>query len=110
MAERYDSLAVEAHLLGLACGVVLDERAGGAEAGVVDEEIDLDPQLVDPLGERCCIGGEIAGDHLGVGGELASKALEAIGSAGHQDEIVAASGELARKLFANSRGCAGDEA
>src|SRR5581483_342462 len=55
------------------------------------------------------VGGQVAGDDASLGGDLLGQALEAVGSAGDQHEVVAASGELARELFANSRGCAGDE-
>ena len=55
------------HLLGVALRVVLQERARGAEAGVVDEQLDLDSELGDPLRQRCRVGREVAGDDVGIG-------------------------------------------
>ena len=96
------------HLLGVARRVVLQERAGGAEAGVVDQQLDLDAELGDPLRQRRRVGGEVAGDDVRVGRKLGGEALQAVGPAGDQHQVVPAGGELAGELLANSRRGAGD--
>ena len=108
VGEGDDRLAVDPHLLGIAAGIVVQERARGAEARVVDQQVDLDSELRDPVAQRGGIGGEVAGDGVGFGRELGGEPLQPVGATGDQHQVVAAGGELARELFANSRGSAGD--
>ena len=85
------------------------KRAVGAEAGVVDQQLDLDTELGDPGGQRGGVGAEVAAEHAGLGGQLGGERLEAVGAAGDEDEVVAARGELAGELLADSRGGSGDQ-
>ena len=97
-------------LLGVARRVVVEERARGAEAGVVDQQVDLDSELRDLVAQRGGLGREVAGDQRGPSvGSSAGELLQPVGAAGDQDQVVAAGGELAGELFADSRGSAGDQ-
>ena len=59
--EHDDRLAVDPHHLGVAAlGSIVDEAAVGAEAGVVDEQVDLDAELGDLGRERGGVGAEVA--------------------------------------------------
>ena len=109
VAEGDDRLAVEPDLLGVARRVVLEERAGGAEAGVVDEQADVDAELLDLSGSEPAPSARSQATTWASVGSSAGELLQAVGAAGDKDDVVAPRGELARELFANSRGCAGDE-
>ena len=71
--------------------VVLQERRRGAEAGVVDQQLDVDVRSSrDPgSGRRARVGwrGRSA-THVRVGGQLGGKALEAVGPAGDEHHVV----------------------
>jgi len=90
VSERDDRLAVDADLLGVAARIVFHERPRGPEAGVVDEQLDVEAELRDAPGKGCRVPGEIAGDDVRLGRKLAGQLLEALGSAGDQDQVVAA--------------------
>ena len=70
--------------------------------GVVDQQVDLDAELGDPRGQRGRVGSEVAAEDVGGGGQLGGERLEAVGAAGDEDEVVAALGELAGELLADS--------
>ena len=103
MREGDDGLAIDADNLCLALRVEFQEAAPEAEAGVVDEVIDLDPELLDLGRQLGRLGDEIALDHVCRGGELLGELLEAVLAAGDQDQVVAAGRELAGELLADAR-------
>ena len=51
VGEGDDRLAVDADHLGLALGIELEEAAAEAEAGVVDQQVDVDAELGDLAGQ-----------------------------------------------------------
>ena len=109
VGEPDHCLAVDAHHLGLPHRVELEEAAAESEAGVVDKQVHVGAELLHPAGQLFRLEGEVALDDIGRGGDLLGELLEPVLSAGHQDQLVAAPGELARKLIADSGGCSGDQ-
>ena len=101
MGEDDDGLAVDAHLLDLALEVEVDEVSVGAEACVIDQQVDVGPELGDLAYERAGLGGEVTGDDLGGPGELAGELLEALATPRDPAQGVAAVGELARELLSD---------
>ena len=89
--------------------VELEEAAAEAEAGVVDQQVHVDAELLDLARELGRLGGEVAVDDVGRGRELLGELLEPVLAAGDQDQVVAAAGELAGELLADARGRAGDQ-
>ena len=86
-----------------------------AKPGVVDEDLDVEPERLD-LGRQLLARGrltEVAGDGLGadpvVGFELLGELVEPVLAPRDEHETVAAGGELAGDLGADSGGGAGDE-
>jgi len=67
VSERHHRLAVDADHLRLAPGVEVGEVPAQAEAGVVDEQVDVDAELGDLAGKLLGFGAEIARDHVRVG-------------------------------------------
>ena len=63
--EGDDGLAVDADHLGLALDRELREAAAKAEAGVVDQQVDLDAELLDLARQLRGLGAEVAGDDVG---------------------------------------------
>ena len=88
MGERDHGLAVDAHLLGLALRVELDEPAVGPEPGVVDEQVDLEAPARRPLAET-----ESASVARSQGGraplrQARPRALGRVAAAGDEDQVV----------------------
>src|SRR5205085_2295908 len=94
-----DRLAVEPDLLGVPFGVVLDERPRGAEAGAVDEKINIRTEISDLGLERGGVGCKIALHRSRGGREVPGERLEAVRPARDQEELVAALCELAGELL-----------
>jgi hypothetical protein len=89
--------------------------AEGAEAGVVDEQFDVDAllrgggeDLPGGFGARE-VDGEDFGFHAVFGGEVGGEILEAVGAARGEDEIGAALGEELCEFEADACTCAGYE-
>jgi hypothetical protein len=104
VGERDDGLAVDAHLLDLAVSVELHEASVGAEPGVVDEQVDAEPEVGDLAGKRASLGGEVAGNDMGGAVKALGEGLEPIAATGDEDEVVPAGGELAGELLTDPRG------
>ena len=66
------------------------KRPRSAEAGVVDQEVDVDAELGDLVGQLRRLGPEVALDHVGRGRELLRELLEAVLAAGDEDQVAAA--------------------
>ncbi len=103
MGEGHDRLAVEPDLLRVARRIVVEEGAGGAEAGVVDQQADVDAELRDLFPQGGGLGRQVAGDRLGGGGQVLGESLQPVRAPGDQDQLPAAGCELAGKLFPDSR-------
>jgi hypothetical protein len=86
-----------------------------SEAGIVDEDLDAQPEPLDRRGETVALGGlgEVGGDRLGADagslGELARQLAEPILPAGDQDQPVPTLGQEPADLAADARGGAGDQ-
>ena len=108
-AQRDGRLDEHPHLVELAFGVGEMKRAPGGEAGVVDEDVDLESERRDPRGQPLARGrlGEIAAERLGahrvLGGDLRGDLLEAVLAPGDEDDAVAATGELVGDRGADAR-------
>ena len=86
------------------------KSAAQAEAGVVDEEVDVDAELLDLARAASAASvAEVAGDHLGVVGKAAGELRRAGPCGGRRGSARAALGELPRELLADSRRGAGDQ-
>jgi len=86
------------------------EAFHGSEAGVVDQEIEL-RAVADALfgGLQAIAGGEVRGDYFDAAwGEFGRERVEAVSPARDQNQVITASGELAREDFTNSTGRAGN--
>ena len=103
VGEGDDGLAVDPDHLGLALGVELEEAAAQTEAGVVHQQVHVDPELFDLAGKLRGLGSEVALDHVGRRRELLRQLLEPVLSARDQDQVVAPRGELPRELLADAR-------
>ncbi len=73
--EDDDRLAVDPDHLRLALGGELGEAAAEAEAGVVDQEVDVGAEGRDLPGELVGVRAEIAGDDVGGDRELVGQLL-----------------------------------
>src|SRR5205809_6342737 len=100
MGEMKDGGAIDLNHVEEEALIDGGERAVGAEAGVVDEDIDVET-TVSREGEDSFrrVGlGEIGGEDFGAdfvgGGESLRERLQAIGAAGRQDEVCAAGSEF----------------
>ena len=108
-------LAVERDHGDDALAVGLVKRCRVAEAGVVDQHLDVETEHVDGGGEPVALLGsaEVGGDRLDADAMLARdlrrQLAQAILAAGDQGEAVAAAGELARDLGSDPRGGARDQ-
>ena len=105
-----DGLAVDPHLLGVAPA----DRAPGSgpevpKPALLTSRSTSTPSSATRSGSAAASRGEVAGDDVRVGRKLGGEALQAVGAAGDQDQVVAAGGELAGELFADSRRGARDE-
>ena len=113
--EVDERLAVERDHRGEARGIRAVDRARAAEAGVVDEDLDVEPKRLDLRQHLVAagVGAEVGGDVLGADAvrlvELLGERLQAILAAGDEGHAVAAGGELAGDLLADARRSAGDE-
>ncbi len=115
MGEVDEGDHVDHQLVVVALPVDGLERAAGAEARVVDQEVDSEA----PVGEFGADaaggvrGGEILDQHVGgdaVGlSETLGEVVQAVGGAGDQHEVVAARGELGGELGPEAGGRAGDQ-
>ena len=92
------------------------EEPAAPEAGVVDEHLYREAELVDLPGEMFAGPGvgEVAGERLGadavLGPQLLGQLLEALGPACDEHRPVAPARERARDVGADARRGAGDEA
>ena len=107
--EDHDGLAVDPDHLGLALDGKVGEAAAEAEAGVVDEQVDLDTELVDLALQLPRVDSQVVDDHVGGDRQGVRERLEAVGATGDQDELVAPLGELPGELLADPRRGARDE-
>ncbi len=91
------------------------ERAAGAEAGVVDQEVhgeapvgEFGADTAGGVGSGEVLDQDVGGDAVGLA-EALGEVVQAVGGAGDQDEVVAARGELGGELGAEAGGRAGDQ-
>ena len=84
-------LREQPQLLQLARAVALVERLVHAEAGAVDEHLDVAPRVGDERDELACAPslGEVGGQARGVA-ELGGELPEAIRAAGHERHVIPA--------------------
>jgi chromosome partitioning protein len=100
---------------GLVVGGVVEEAVLEAEAGVVDQQVDRPVAVGEPGLDRRELGavGEVGDQHLDLhlvgAAQLLGHLLEAGGVTRHEDEVVAAGGELDGVLVADAGGRAGDQ-
>ena len=90
MRERDERLAVQPHQLGLALGVDLREAAVGAEAGVVHENVDLEPERGHLAGERGGIVCDVARHDVTATLQPGCELPQPILAAGDEDDLVPA--------------------
>ena len=110
-----DRLDIEPDQGQLAVAIEPGEAAVGADARVVDEDLDIEPELLDLCGEPVALArvGKIGDDDLGpdpvlarqFSGEIAKVLL----APRDQDDAVPAAGEAAGDLYSDPRGGAGDQ-
>ena len=103
-------------LLELARGIGLMKGAAGGKAGVVDEDLDIEPER-----RRCGPGAAareaalprsqpiVSARMPWLGGELCGELVEPVLAPGDEHEVVAAAGELAGDLGADPGRGAGDQ-
>jgi len=114
-AECDNRLHQDPHLLQLPLGISRVERATGGEPCVVDEDVDIKPERLDPARQPRAGGGlgEVACDRLGadavLGRELPPERNQAVLAAGDEHDVVAALCELARDLCADAGRSARDQ-
>ena len=115
MREVHHGEAVHFHHVQLGRGIAGVEFAICAEAGVVDEKVDLDSAR---LREGVNCGGRGGVREIGrsdfyfdvvLRGQALAQIFQAIGTARGDDEISSASGEFFGQRLADARACAGDE-
>ena len=89
---------------------VFDADLALADAGIVDEGVDLEPEPLHLLDQllRSARPGEIGGDDM-ARAELGRQGLEPVAAAGDEDELVAALAALAGKLDSETGRSAGDD-
>jgi hypothetical protein len=91
------------------------ERAVRREPRVVDEDLDVESELLDPVGEAATRRGlaEVARDRFDADSVLAGELFGELGEPGlasrHEDEPVAACGELSSDVGPDPGRGAGDE-
>ena len=109
MGEGDDRLAVESDLLGVAAGSCSRKGPEVPKPALLTSRSMSTPSCCDlvPAARRPRSRGRRG--RPGVGGQLPREALQPVGATSDEDQLVAAGGELARELFADSRGSAGDE-
>ena len=92
---------------------VFGHRAHGADAGVVDQDVDGQPAAVDLVEQAGAGGGigDVAGDHLDAdaAGEFVGQLAQPVLAAGDQRDAVAAGGQLAGDVGADARRGPGDD-
>ena len=115
MGEAQDGGDQDVEHLLLDLDVVVEEAVLEPEAGVVDQQVDRTRRVGDAGldgGELVAVG-EVGDHHLDVHAVLAAQLggdlLEAVAVARHQDEVVAAGGELLGEGQPDARGGAGDQ-
>jgi hypothetical protein len=115
MREGNDSADVDIHLMHLFRHRGVKEVLEAPETGVVHQEVDCEPAVVD-LGDQTLysIGGsEIGGDdgdlNPGVLPQFAREPFEFVLRPGHEDQIGALVSQLAGELLTQSCGSAGDK-
>ena len=101
--QGHHRLAVDPHHLGLALDRELAEAPAQPEAGVVDQQVHLDAELLDPAEQLGGLAGEVAGDDVCGGREPVGELPQALLAAGDEHQLVAAGGELPRELLADAR-------
>ena len=112
MAELGQGADVEVDHLAQPIERPLGELAGEAEAGIVDQGVDVEPlglQLGDQAGGGARFG-EIGGEDMDVAAELGLQRLEPVAAASDQRQRLAARRALAREFGAEPRRGAGDQA
>src|SRR5262245_210205 len=114
-AEIHHRLDVEADHRQIPLVVAGGEVPLAAEAGVVDEDLDVPARGSDLLDQPGALGGirEVAGDHLRLAAEVArdllGEAPEALLAPRGESQVQPAAGELARDLGADARGGTGHQ-
>jgi hypothetical protein len=98
--ERHRRLDQHPHLLEFAFGIGLVERlSAGGEAGVVDQDLDLEPEVREPCrdpparGRLAQIGRDRLHAHVVLVAQLLGQGGQPILPAGHQDEPVTTLGQ-----------------
>jgi len=113
--EVDDRLAIEAHHVDLTLRPEAMDRSEGPEAGVVDEDLDVEAELADPrphgvsLGRFSKVGAHDLGSDTVVARELVGQLAQALLAARGEDDAVPTRGELAGDRRPDSRRGAGDQ-
>src|SRR5205807_7791282 len=106
VGKGYERLAVDPYLLGLPRWIDLAEAPVRAKACVVHQHVHLQTEPGHLLRECRCFGGQVTDDDVAAAVELRAQLLQAIRAPSHEDNLVAAGGELLCELRADPRGCA----
>ena len=114
MGQRDQRLDVDAYLSDLALEAAGGERAVGAEAGVVHQQVHFEAAFRDPRRKRADRVRRLKVCHLHLGthgkrAKLCGECVQALATAGDQHEVVAAGGELAGELLPDPRRGARDQ-
>ena len=110
VGEGDDRLAVDADLLRVASASSISTKGPWVpKPALLTSRSIVEAERVDLARGSCGVGAEVAGDDVGVGRQLGGELLEPVGTAGDEDEVVAARRELAGELFADSGGSSCDE-
>ena len=113
--QAHHRKTVEAHLLLQAFGGVVGDVLPGAEAGIVDQDVNVQTSAVGlvPQSLGCVRLGQVQGDggdlHTVLLAELLGQSVDLVLPAGHQNEIVPPGRVAAGELLTDPRRRSGDE-